>query len=190
MACSVTKGKARYCKIQPGGIEKVYVIDFFDANAADTLTATAGVLTASSGLTSKSSSAGTYFPFTCDPYLSSMNQTIVVNESGGVGFQQDLELVFKGISGAADLEMLNLANGTYQIAILGNDGIVYFCGLKKGLICTGGSFGHNGDKALSDNQAYTLTFSCIEQSPAQNCGTDTNFTGQGDVSISTSLVTG
>jgi len=50
-----------------------------------------------------------------------------------------------------------LSNGTWQMAVLDNSGKVYLCGLDKGMICTGGSFIHNGDKALSDNLAYTLS---------------------------------
>ena len=189
MACNISKGKARYCKVQPGGIAKVYVIDRWDSSAAKTLTAPSGVLTASSGLVSYDGDAGSYFQFDCDPFLSSMNQTIIVNEGGGVGYQQDLELVFKGIGGLANELFEDFTTGQYQMAVEGNDGIVYFCGFKQGLTCTGGSFGHNGDKALSDNQAYTLTFSCIEQQAAVNCGTSATFSGQSDVTISTLQVT-
>jgi len=192
MACTVTKGKARYCKVQPGGIDKVYVIDRFNVASAKTLAldGTTNVLTASSGLTSYDGNAGTYMQFDTDPYLSSLNQTIIVNEGGGVGFQQDIELVFKGVYGKADVEMQNLANGTWQMVVEDNTGTLYFCGLVKGLVCTGGSFGHNGDKALSDNQAYTLTFSCVELEPAQNCGALTNFSGQADVTISATQIDG
>ena len=184
MACTISNGKARYCKVQPGGIDHVYIINRFNVAAAKTLTpaGTTGVLTATTGLTSYSGDAGVYNKFDCDPYLSSFNQTIIVNEGGGVGYQQDLELVFKGVYGEADVLFESLSKGIWQIVVEGNDGILYFCGLDKGLICTGGSFGHNGDKALSDNQSYTLTFSCIESKPAMNCGTITNFLSQEDVS--------
>lgn len=180
MACTISNGKARYCKVQPGGIDKVYVINRFDANHITAVAFTDGEASANSGLSS--ASAGTWYPFDCDPYLSGLTQTIVVNEGGGVGFQQDLELVFKGAYGKADVIMESLSNGTWQIAVLDNSGKVYLCGLDKGMICTGGSFIHNGDKALSDNLAYTLTFSAIETAPASNCGSDSNFLGQTAVS--------
>ena len=190
MACTISTGKARYCKVQPGGIDKVYVIARFDDSSAKTLALTDGVLTATSGLTSYDGSAGTYFQFDTDPYLSSLNQTIVVNEGGGVGFQQDLELVFKGVYGKADVTMQNLSNGSWQIVVEDNTGTLYFCGLKKGMIATGGSFGHNGDKALSDNIAYTLQFQSIELEPASNCGNLANFSGQDDVTISAAQLDG
>ena len=190
MACTISTGKARYCKVQPGGIDKVYVIARFDDSSAKTLALTDGVLTATSGLTSYDGSAGTYFQFDTDPYLSSLNQTIVVNEGGGVGFQQDLELVFKGVYGKADVTMQNLSNGSWQIVVEDNTGTLYFCGLKKGMIATGGSFGHNGDKALSDNIAYTLQFQSIELEPASNCGALANFSGQDDVTISAAQLDG
>jgi len=190
MACTISTGKARYCKVQPGGIDKVYVIARFDDSSAKTLALTDGVLTATSGLTSYNGSAGTYFQFDTDPYLSSLNQTIVVNEGGGVGFQQDLELVFKGVYGKADVTMQNLSNGSWQIVVEDNTGTLYFCGLKKGMIATGGSFGHNGDKALSDNIAYTLQFQSIELEPASNCGALANFSGQDDVTISAAQLDG
>tara|TARA_R110000737_G_scaffold208406_1_gene226290 strand:- start:21099 stop:21680 length:582 start_codon:yes stop_codon:yes gene_type:complete len=186
MSCTIAIGKARYCKVQPGGIDKVYVINRFDAAAASTLTldATTNILTATSGLTSFDGNAGAYFQFDTDPYLSALNQTIIVNEGGGVGFQQDIELVFKGVYAKADKTFQNLSNGTWQMVVEDNTGTLYFCGLQKGLICTGGSFGHNGDKALTDNQAYTLTFSCIELEPAANCATAVLFAAQDDVTIS------
>ncbi len=143
MACTISTGKARYCKVQPGGIDKVYVIARFDDASAKTLALTDGVLTATSGLTSQDGAAGTYFQFDTDPYLSSLNQTIVVNEGGGVGFQQDLELVFKGVYGKADVTMQNLSNGSWQIVVEDNTGTLYFCGLGKGMIATGGSFDKN-----------------------------------------------
>jgi len=182
MACTIATGKARYCKVQPGGIDKVYVINRFDDNHVTGVAFTSGVATAESGISA--TSAGTWYQFDCDPYLSALTQTVVVNEGGGVGYQQDLELVFKGAYGGADVTMQNLANGTWQIAILDNAGSVYLCGLDKGMVATGGSFIHNGDKALSDNLAYTLTFSSIELLPASNCGALTNFTGQTKVTVS------
>jgi len=188
MACTISTGKARYCKVQPGGIDKVYIISRFDANHATLLGQTAGVLTASSGLAA--ASAGTYYEFDCDPYLSSLNQTIVVNDGGGVGFQQDLELVFKGVYGAADVVMQSLTTGAWQMAVLDNTGTVYFCGLKKGLVSTGGNFGHNGDKAIADSFNYTLQFQAIEVDPATNCGTETNFTGQTKVTIDGTQLSG
>jgi len=192
MACTISTGKARYCKVQPGGIDKVYVIARFDDSSAKTLEldTTTNVLKPTSGLTSYDGDPGTYFQFDTDPYLSSLNQTIVVNEGGGVGYQQDLELVFKGVYAKADKTFNNLANGSWQIVVEDNTGTLYFCGLKKGMIATGGSFGHNGDKAISDNMAYTLQFQAIELEPAQNCGTLTNFSGQGDVTISAAQLDG
>tara|TARA_R110001599_G_scaffold347011_1_gene572876 strand:+ start:20001 stop:20585 length:585 start_codon:yes stop_codon:yes gene_type:complete len=183
MACTIATGKARYCKVQPGGIDKVYIIDRFNANAVETLESTAGVLTVTAGLTSFSGTADTteFFQFDTDPYLSSLNQSVVVNEGGGVGFQQDIELTFKGVYGAADDLMQSLSNGAWQIAVLDNTGTVYFCGLTKGMTCTGGTFGHNGDKALSDNYGYTMTFTALEVEPAMNCGALSNFTGQTDM---------
>jgi len=178
--------------VQPGGIDKVYVIARFDAASAKTLAldGTTNVLTATSGLTSYDGNPGTYFQFDTDPYLSSLNQTIVVNEGGGVGYQQDLELVFKGVYGKADKTFNNLANGSWQIVVEDNTGTLYFCGLKKGMIATGGSFGHNGDKAISDNMAYTLQFQAIELEPAQNCGNLANFSDQADVTISAAQLDG
>jgi len=186
MACTIATGKARYCKVQPGGIDKVYVISRFDTNRVTALTLTDGVLT-STGL-APALDAADFFQFDCDPYLSALTQTIVVNEGGGVGYQQDLELVFKGAFGEADVVFQNLINGTWQMAVLDNTGTVYFVGFDKGAICTGGSFIHNGDKALSDNLAYTMTFAATELLPATNCGTEANFTDQ--VTVSSAQVTG
>lgn len=185
MACTIATGKARYCKVQAGGLDKVYIIDRYNAAAAKTLAldGTTNVLTATSGLTSQDGNAGTYYQFDLDPFLSSLNQTIIVNEGGGVGYQQELNLVFKGVYGKADKTMNNLANGTWQMAVLDNSGTVYFCGLERGLVATAGSFGHNGDVALSDNMSYNLTFSVIEDVPAQDCGDLSNFSGQDDVTI-------
>jgi hypothetical protein len=188
MACTIATGKERYCKVQPGGLETAYIINRFDDNHATGLATTDGVLDATSGVSA--AAAGTYFQFDLDPYLSNLNQTIVVNNGGGVGFQQDLELVFRGVYGKADVTMANLTNGTWQIVVADNSGTLYFLGLENGLICTGGSFGHGGDVALSDNQEYRLQFQSIETSAAVNCGALANFSGQTNVTISASQLDG
>ena len=192
MAFTIFKGKARYCKVQPGGIDKVYVLNRFDANRVIRLDATNGVLDSTDGMISLSGTddATTFYQFDCDPYLSALTQTIIVNEGGGVAYQQDLELVLKGVIGEADVTIENLSNGTWQMMVLDNTGTIYFCGLDKGMICTGGTFGHGGDKVATDNLSYTLTFSATELAPALNCGALSNVVGQDVITISGTQITG
>ena len=48
----------------------------------------------------------------------------------------------------------------------------YLMDFKKMVRCTGGSFIHNGDKALSDPIGFTLTFSGMGLQPAINMTAD------------------
>lgn len=186
MACTITTGKKRYCKVQPGGLDKVYILDRFNANHITVLGKTNGALTATNGAETASGTAWGGFQFDLDPYASSLTQTIVVNDGGGVGYQQDLSLVFKGCYGKADELMQDLVAGIWQMAVVDNTGHVYFCGLKKGVVATGGSFIHNGDVAVTDNLNYTITFSGTELEPADNCNTEAIFLAQTKVSVSAS----
>jgi len=192
MACTISTGKKRYCKVQPGGIDKVYIINRFDAQHITALDSTAGVLDTPLGMRASGDTAdgSIFFQFDTDPYLSALTQTILVNEGGGVAYQQDLELVLKGVYGAMDEVAESLSNGTWQILVQDNTGTLYFCGLDKGMIATGGTFGHNGDKAVTDNISYTITFSATELRPALNCGSLSDVTGQTVVSISTAQLGG
>ena len=192
MACTISTGKKRYCKVQPGGIDKVYIINRFDAQHITALDSTDGVLDTPLGMRANGDTAdgSIFFQFDTDPYLSALTQTILVNEGGGVAYQQDLELVLKGVYGAMDVVAESLSNGTWQILVQDNTGTLCFCGLDKGMIATGGTFGHNGDKAVTDNISYTITFSATELKPALNCGALSNVTSQTVVTISTAQLAG
>jgi len=174
MACTISKGKKRYCKVQPGGLQNLYVSSMYTANVITKVVpdATTGIVP-HTGITN----AGDLdmYGFELDPYLSALTQTIIVDAGGGIGYQQDLEVVLKGVYGKADLLVDALTRGAWQMLVEDNSGSFYFCGLKAGMICTGGSFIHNGDKALADGIAYTLTFSAQEKDYASNFGDETNI---------------
>ncbi len=166
MSCAITTGKGILCQNDVGGIDRIALISGINANIISSVTVTAGVASAV-GATAK----GTWFVIDLDKYQSNFNQTIVTSDSG-VAYQQDLEIVCRGVQGTTIDLFEDIVAGIWQIMVRDNNGIYYLLDYKKMVRCSGGSFIHNGDTALADPIGFTLQFSAMSTQPAINMTAD------------------
>lgn len=164
MSCSIATGKGILCQNDVGGIDQIALISGIDANRLSTVTVTSGV---ASAVDTASTSEGTWYVIDLDKYQSNFNQTIVTSDSG-VAYQQDLEIVCRGVQGTTIDLFEDIVAGIWQIMIRDNNGIYYLMDFKKMVRCSGGSFIHNGDTALADPIGFTLQFSAMGTEPAIN----------------------
>lgn len=164
MSCAITTGKSILCQNDVGGIDQILLISGIDANKLLSVTVTGGEATA---VETDSGTEGTWFQIDLDKYQSNFNQTIVTSDSG-VAYQQDLEIVCRGVQKETIDLFEDIVAGIWQIMIRDNNGIYYLMDFKRMVRCTGGSFIHSGDVALSDPIGFTLQFQGMGLQPAIN----------------------
>lgn len=188
--CLITKGRGYFCGGQVGGIKKVYLANYYDANSI-TAIATSTVAGATYGLVSDvtTASALSFYEFDLDRQSSSFNQTIVTGNGGAVVYQSDLELHFSHDSGESWARMQNVVEGLWQVIVLDNNGNYYLLGTLNGVQVTGGTYAHGGDVAYGDYVGYVVNMQGAEPKPAYNFGDSTPFVDtwtSGDLSLSAS----
>lgn len=162
MSCTIATGKGILCQNDVGGIDRIALISGIDANIITNVALTSGVAS-----TITTAGDGTWYVIDLDKYQSNFNQTIVTSDSG-VAYQQDLEIVCRGVQGTTIDLFEDIVAGIWQIMVRDNNGIYYLLDYKKMVRCSGGSFIHNGDTALADPIGFTLQFSAMSTQPAIN----------------------
>lgn len=168
MSCAITTGKSILCQNDVGGIDQICLISGVDDQKLKSVTVTSGV---ASAVDTGDGDVGTWYVIDLDKYQSNFNQTIVTSDSG-VAYQQDLEIVCRGVQGTTIDLFEDIVAGIWQIMVRDNNGIYYLLDHKRNVRCTGGSFIHNGDTALSDPIGFTLQFSAMGVQPAINMTSD------------------
>ena len=164
MSCSIATGKGILCQNDVGGIDQILLLSGIDEHRIISVTVASGV---ASNVTTGSGDVGTWYQIDLDKYQSNFNQTIVTSDSG-VAYQQDLEIVCRGVQGTTIDLFEDIVAGIWQIMVRDNNGIYYLLDNKRNVRCTGGSFIHNGDTALGDPIGFTLQFSAMGTQPAIN----------------------
>ncbi len=172
--CTLSKGRGYFCGGQVGGIKKVFLANFYDAEAIIDVTATAetGVI---SDIETKAGGSLSFYEFDLDRQLSSFNQTIITGKGGAVAYQQDLELHMSHDSEESWLRMQNVVEGLWQIIVLDNNGVYYLLGEQNGIEIGGGSYAHGGDVAYTDYVGYVVNMTGAEPIPAYNLSTTSPF---------------
>tara|TARA_R100001244_G_scaffold130813_3_gene103314 strand:- start:441 stop:1028 length:588 start_codon:yes stop_codon:yes gene_type:complete len=172
--CTLTKGRGYFCGGQVGGIKKVFLADYHDAESIITVTASAstGIV---SDMVTKAGGDLTFFEFDLDRQLSSFTQGIVTGKGGAVAYSQDLELHMSHDSEESWAMMQNVVEGLWQIIVLDNNGVYYLLGKENGIEIGDGSFGHGGDVAYTDYVGYVVSMKGAEPIPAFNLSTATPF---------------
>ena len=164
MSCGITTGKGILCQNDVGGIDQILLLSGIDQHRIIDVTVTNGV---ASAVTTSDGDISTWYQIDLDKYQSNFNQTIVTSDSG-VAYQQDLEIVCRGVQGTTIDLFEDIVAGIWQIMVRDNNGIYYLLDNKRNVRCTGGSFIHNGDTALGDPIGFTLQFSAMGTQPAIN----------------------
>ena len=151
--CTISSGRGYFCQGQVGGIKKVFLANYYDAESiidvtSDPLT---GIV---SDITTKASGSLNFFEFDLDRQLSSFNQTILTGKGGAVAYQTDLDLHMSHDSEESWARMQKVVEGLWQIIVLDNNGVYYLLGVENGVELSGGTYAHGGDVAYGDYVGY------------------------------------
>tara|TARA_B100001093_G_C26814509_1_gene1009060 strand:- start:900 stop:1448 length:549 start_codon:yes stop_codon:yes gene_type:complete len=155
MACDLTKGRKEPCKDSVGGIKAVYFADFGDITIAYDSTDTDVV-----------DDLGTVTVFKYElKGNSSFEQTITSSrENGTTFFEQALNLTLKKLTVQDHKELKLMSYGRPHIVVEDYNGNAFLMGAEHGCDVTGGTIATGA--AMGDMSGYTLTFSAMEQVPA------------------------
>lgn len=181
--CEITKGRGYFCGGQVGGIKKIFLANYYDANAISSVTASS-----TTGVVSAVTTAGAleFFEFDLDRQASSFNQTIVTGKGGAVAYQSEIEMQLSHDSEESWLRMQNVVEGLWQVLVLDNNGVYYLVGVENGVEITGGTYAHGGDVAYGDYVGYVINMTGAEPVPAYNMSATSPFTTfSSDLTLST-----
>ena len=155
MACDLTKGRKEPCKDSVGGIKAVYFADFGDIT-----------ITYDGTDTDVIDDLGTVTVFKYElKGNSSFEQTITSSrENGTTFFEQALNLTLKKLTVQDHKELKLMSYGRPHIVVEDYNGNAFLMGAEHGCDVTGGTIATGA--AMGDMSGYTLTFSAMEQVPA------------------------
>tara|TARA_R100001460_G_scaffold22829_3_gene46346 strand:- start:3008 stop:3586 length:579 start_codon:yes stop_codon:yes gene_type:complete len=172
MSCLIASGRGHFCQGQVGGIKKIYLANWYDANRITDVTASA-----TTGAVSDITTAGSldFFEFSLDRQTSSFNQTITTGGGGAINYEQSLDLHMSHDSEESWARMQNVVESVFQAIILDNNGVYYLAGVDNGISVNGGTYAHGGDVAFTDYVGYVLQMIGSEPFPAYNLTTTSPF---------------
>ena len=155
MACNLSAGRNEVCKESIGGIQGVYFVNYttgsFTKNGAGEVTAV------------PSGSVLYYYQLKGS---SAYTETVTTSRDNGTTFfSQELILNLKKLTNEMTTQLKLMAYGRPQIIVWTNNGDAFLVGKKEGADMTGGTIQTGG--ALGDLYGYSLTFTGMEQFPAQ-----------------------
>ena len=157
MACDITLGRNEPCKDSVGGLLAVYIQNF-DATATGSLDATDQITAWESG--------STVYKYELKGN-STYTETIVTSrDNGTTAFQQVLVLNLKSLDATTTKQLKLLSYGRPQIFVQTNKGDTLLMGRIHGADVTEGTIAETG-ASLGDKYGYSLTFTGLEQLPAQ-----------------------
>ncbi len=181
--CEIGSGRGYFCAGQVGGIKKVYLANWYDANRIDIVTvgalgtppsATAGTIT-DIALVGSGAATLDFYEFDLDRQLSSFNQTVVTGSGGTLTYQTDLDLHMSHDSQESWARMQLVCEGVFQVIVEDNNGVYYLAGVTNGIQVSGGTYAHGGDVAYTDYVGYVIQMTGAEKLPAYNMSTATPF---------------
>ena len=158
MSCDITNGRVLPCKDQVGGLKNVYFINY----GVDTsLVTTSG---------SQDTVAATDFAAeTAYKYALKGNSSLTQNiqssrENGTTAFEQVLELTLPKLTKEDNYQIKLLSFGRPHIVVEDYNGSFWLVGREHGADVTGGTIATGA--AMGDLSGYTLTFTGMERTPA------------------------
>ena len=158
MPCDITNGRILPCKDQVGGLKNVYFVNY----GVDTsLITTSG---------SEDTVAATDFASsTAYKYALKGNSSLTQNiqssrENGTTAFEQVLELTLPKLTKEDNYQIKLLSFGRPHIVVEDYNGSFWLVGREHGADVTGGTIATGA--AMGDLSGYTLTFTGMERTPA------------------------
>lgn len=168
MSCDLGNGRLETCKDSIGGLDAVYFINFgdFDPEADVTYDVTnTDIITAIANVTAcyKFELKGT----------NSFTETITSDRNNGTTFfSQELSITLKKQDATTAKMVKLLSYGRPHIIVRGRDNTYKIAGLRRGLDVTAGTIASGAE--MGDLNGYTLTFTGMENIPANfiDCNTE------------------
>lgn len=151
MGCSQTlAGLARDCGANIGGIKAVYLANHDDV---DTVTLTAGVVSAITMVSSKK-----FYAYFFNPQTSSFTTTIQANrENGSLFFETVLSLVFTKQDATKRVEIDAIAQAGLAVIVVDNNGNAWYLGYDEPVLLTAGTAETGTARADRNGYAIELT---------------------------------
>ena len=178
MACNLSAGRQEVCKESIGGIQGVYFINYvtgsFTKNGSGEVTAVP---------------SGSVLYFYTLKGSSAYTETVTTSRDNGTTFfSQELILNLKKLTNEMTTQLKLMAYGRPQIIVWTNNGDAFLVGKKEGADMTGGTIQTGG--ALGDLYGYSLTFTGMEQFPAQFLSGSTTANALGGLTANYTVVYG
>ena len=161
MACNLSLGRNEVCKDSIGGLSGVYFINYTTGSFTESAAQTATPMGLLTGVPSGSSLY--YYELKgTSAYTETVNTS---RENGTTFFSQELTLNLKKLTNEMTTQLKLMAYGRPQIIVHTLSGDAFLVGKNEGADMTAGSLQTGG--AMGDLYGYSLTFTGMEQFPAQ-----------------------
>ena len=185
MACDIANGRAETCKDSVSGLDAIYFINYGDYNPETGVTydvTDTDLITAVTGV----SSLYKYELKGSNSFVQNINTS---RENGTTFVEQVLTVQLKKQDVATHKTVKLLAYGRPHIVVKTRTNQYFLMGLERGADMTAGTI--DSGTAMGDFNGYNLTFTAMENIPANflDCNTDATLAGASGVFTSASIVT-
>lgn len=177
MACEITKGRLLSCKDAIGGIQAIYFFNYGTTSFTLTDDSVTGIVD-----TVETDLVATAYKYDLKGTGNNLVQNVNSDRNTGTTyFEQILSVTLKKMSASTNKEVKLLAYGNPYIGVHDNAGNMWIVGLVHGADLTGGTI-VTGD-AFGDLNGYTMTFTGMEQLPANHVTGSTNALPFGAIDV-------
>ena len=186
MACNLTQGRQEVCKESIGGLQGVYFFNY-PSTGTGSYTPNFTLNTDTNQVTAFPSGSTVYYYSLkgTSAYTETVNSS---RENGTTFFTQELTLNLKKLTPEMTVQLKTLAYGRPVAIVWTNNGDAFLVGKKEGADMTGGTIQTGG--ALGDLYGYSLTFTGMEQFPAQFVSGSTTANALGGLTANYTIVYG
>lgn len=154
MSCALTTAIAWDCRVESGGIDAIYVVEF---NESDTFTMASGEISAHTLADSR-----VYFKWNIPDFTGSFSQKILTNnENGTVGYEGTLSVRLNGLTQAKINELKLAAKTRLRVIFKDNEGNYWAMGRLKG--CNLGESSLEIGAGINDHKGALVQFIHREQ---------------------------
>jgi hypothetical protein len=158
MSCTISSGRALPCKDQVGGLKNVY---FMNYGVDSTLITTSG---AEDTVAATDFASETAYKYELKGSSSLTTNIQTSRENGVTAFEQVLELTLPKLSKEDNYQIKLLSFGRPHVVVEDYNGNFWLVGREHGADVTGGTAVTGA--AMGDLAGYTLTFTAMERTPA------------------------
>lgn len=157
MACQLTQGYNLDCRLNYGGVSKVFIMEYDNASA---ITESAGVVTAITKVATK-----LFREYKLVAHTGEADEAGTLSRENGTSMvKQSVKFPVNKMTTSVRNEILLLAQNRLLIVVLDENGTAWLYGKDYGMMLD--SFAAKTGKALGDRNGYELAFSSDEKNMA------------------------